>query len=527
MGLSRRLSRLAVKAAEDKADDLAVKPKPKAPAVIRGRSGTPEDTAKSVLREAAKPSKGRPSYADWRKANSPATIRRASPRMISALSDPAVVRGINETVERGVEGGGKAWYNTDPLLERMGGDEVAYKRLMDVVAATSPRSNVQDNVRTGSYYNYLLANDLPIQEKPAKGYGSIAQNNHRDNVRGVAERGGWDVMQNPKPASFSENLQGNQQVATVDTHNFRLPGILSQDPRFLATSVKAGTKGDIDTVAASLARRYPSLPEEEIALATKNMVPGKPDLGNYRPQEWVKRGYLSPEQAAQDPVLWATKPQPNEYGYYEAWQQEQAAKMGISPAQYQASMWLGGGDETGLGSAPEPFVATVEARVRYTADALGMDPEKLLEMYLKGDVPLMARGGSVKALSDKYDTELEPDAETAFERFRAALPEQLRSDFDYDLRGAWWTGEQADEGGHMTDRFKKPNHPTFSDQSQYSSPAAPGGHWSDAGGGKSVFWASPHNLQQSGMAGLQHYFNQAEPGNAVVAPLDYRLPPRR
>jgi hypothetical protein len=68
-------------------------------------------------------------------------------------------------------------------------------------------------------------------------------------------------------------------------------------------------------------------------------------------------------------------------------------------------MWLGGGEQTGLGSAAEPFLETVEARVRYTADALGMDAERVLDMYLKGEIPLLAKGGKVDgaALAKKYD----------------------------------------------------------------------------------------------------------------------------
>jgi hypothetical protein len=369
------------------------------PAVLSARSGTPEATAADVLREAGKPSKGRASYAEFRVKNpergklfdysrlsevpdvpqvqmprySPA--RGPSERIVSALANPDVERGINETVERGIAGGGLEWYNTDPMMERMRGlmpsGDVApnYARAMDIVAATSPRARVPDNIRTASYYNYLLSKGLPIPEKPAPGYGSVAQKLHTQNVQGVANMGGWDVFKNPKPASFSTNLQGNQRNVTIDTHNFRLPGILAQDPRFLATSI---------------------VPE-------KGAEP-------FRPQKMLESGEMSLEQLIDRPAFWEAKPNPNEYGYYENWQQEQAKKMGISPAQYQASMWLGGGEQTGLGSAAEPFLETVEARVRYTADALGMDAERVLDMYLKGEIPLLAKGGKVDgaALAKKY-----------------------------------------------------------------------------------------------------------------------------
>lgn len=406
-------------------------PKKAAPAIIRNRSGTPGAVAQDVLREAKTPSKGSPSFAVWRAQNPghgvlfdtskladvpnvpqfqiPRVVPKQGPpaRLVDALANPAVEQGINETVQRGIEGGGKEWYNTEPVLQRMRGImpsadvDPAYAKLMDLMAATSPRARVPDNVRTGSYYNYLMQQGLPIPEKPAGGYGSIAQNLHRQNVEGLAERGGWDIYKNPKPASFSSNLQGNQQVATIDTHNFRLPGILSGDPRFLETSIAELAKTP-ESALETLRRQYPGLPED-VAQSAISAKPNKVSI-NYKPQDWVNQGYIPMEDAVNDPALWSAKPRDNEYGYYEQWQQDQAKKMGISPAQYQASMWLGGGDTTGLGSAAEPFIGTLEARIRYTADRLGMDPEKVRDMMLKGEVPLMAEGGAVdaQALAEKY-----------------------------------------------------------------------------------------------------------------------------
>ena len=66
-----------------------------------------------------------------------------------------------------------------------------------------------------------------------------------------------------------------------------------------------------------------------------------------------------------------------------------------------------------------------------------------------------------------------------YEEWRATLPKKLQYDGDYDLRGLY--NEQGPvryaEGQHMTDRYKKPNHPTFSNQSMFSTPENPGGAW--------------------------------------------------
>ena len=44
---------------------------------------------------------------------------------------------------------------------------------------------------------------------------------------------------------------------------------------------------------------------------------------------------------------------------------------------------------------------------------------------------------------------------------------------DYDFLGAFNAGIGRGSGGHMTDRFKLPYHPTFSTQSQYYKPGMP------------------------------------------------------
>jgi hypothetical protein len=74
-----------------------------------------------------------------------------------------------------------------------------------------------------------------------------------------------------------------------------------------------------------------------------------------------------------------------------------------------------------------------------------------------------ADGGAVEG----FDTRLPPDAE------RAYLAWKLRnapndSGADYDLRGAFAAGLQPAANGHWPDTFKKPNHPTFSNESIYS-----------------------------------------------------------
>ncbi len=76
-----------------------------------------------------------------------------------------------------------------------------------------------------------------------------------------------------------------------------------------------------------------------------------------------------------------------------------------------------------------------------------------------------------------YNTQLTPEQEQQYQKWVQTLPINLRSDYDYDLRGAWLNGDLPDQNYHMPDTWKKPWHPTFSNESIYSTPGAEGGRW--------------------------------------------------
>ncbi len=126
----------------------------------------------------------------------------------------------------------------------------------------------------------------------------------------------------------------------------------------------------------------------------------------------------------------------------------------------------------------------------------------------------------MRSLADLYNTALSARDE---QRFRQWAGERIRDTEDYDLRGAWKGNAQAAANGHLPDTYKKPNHPTFSAESEYSTPENPGGQWVDDGKGGFVFWAAPSNLKYQSLSDLARYFDQREQGNTVIAPIDWRL----
>lgn len=121
-------------------------------------------------------------------------------------------------------------------------------------------------------------------------------------------------------------------------------------------------------------------------------------------------------------------------------------------------------------------------------------------------------------LSAQYNTQLSPEEERAF---RAWAGDKINDTYDYDLRGAWrdiMSGKiQQDERGHLPDTYKKPNHPTFSVESIYSSPETPGGKWVE----KNYKWQyvpSNINLKYRSPSELMDYFKTREPDVKLVLP---------
>ena len=127
-------------------------------------------------------------------------------------------------------------------------------------------------------------------------------------------------------------------------------------------------------------------------------------------------------------------------------------------------------------------------------------------------------------LSGQYNTVLPPEQEAKFQawaadRKAATGRDPLKDTFDYDIRGAWASGATADGNGHLPDTFKKPNHPTFSNESQYNGVGGQiGGSWVKGRDGSLAFQPSETNINMHGADGLSDYFALAEPNAKLLPP---------
>ena len=82
-------------------------------------------------------------------------------------------------------------------------------------------------------------------------------------------------------------------------------------------------------------------------------------------------------------------------------------------------------------------------------------------------VPITPRP-SDDEIAKQFETKLSADDEAKFQQWKAKYAPK-DSGYDYDLRGAYLDGLTPNpETGHWPDKFKKPNHPTFSNESMYA-----------------------------------------------------------
>lgn len=79
-------------------------------------------------------------------------------------------------------------------------------------------------------------------------------------------------------------------------------------------------------------------------------------------------------------------------------------------------------------------------------------------------------------------TKLLPNEESNYQKWKSTLPQNLQYEGDYDLRGFYKENPKfnvTDPKQHLTDKYKLPNHPTFSNESKYynEQTKSQGGYW--------------------------------------------------
>ena len=252
---------------------------------------------------------------------------RGMPKGLASIVTPKNARRLEEIARRGMDLGGPEWYNLEPLrlkfVAEMGEAEGnrLFRRYVDYVAATSPRSKVDANIRRGSYFYGREMQGLPVADlknpELPKGYGHLAHETQNALLRDLEGGGTFGALNRPKTTSFAENLAGNQRPMTIDTHNMAL--------------------------------------------------------------------VVGPKRS----------PSQTEYRYLEDFQAEIADKLGLTPAQFQASLWVAG--DTGVAN-PRPFMEIFDQVVERTAVKDKKSKEQALKDFITGEAPLFGLGTVMSGL---------------------------------------------------------------------------------------------------------------------------------
>lgn len=117
-------------------------------------------------------------------------------------------------------------------------------------------------------------------------------------------------------------------------------------------------------------------------------------------------------------------------------------------------------------------------------------------------------------MDNNYDTPLNDDEMTAYNQQFSPQDSQ-----DYDMQG--WFKDNKDtamsEGQHYPDTYKKPNHMTFSDESQYhGKDGNEGGKWMQLPDDKFAFRPGSTNMKNHSTSDMIDYFKKVEPHNYLL-----------
>lgn len=165
---------------------------------------------------------------------------------------------------------------------------------------------------------------------------------------------------------------------------------------------------------------------------------------------------------------------------------------------------------------------------QYTTQ-LKEEPAKLLQLALTDKIRNEAAKEPLLKYVSNYNTGLNQQEFNEFwnwaKQRRGTQDDVLWEMGNYDLQGYWKAAKQAelkrkqgqrledweqnlslDPKGHLIDMWKKPNHPTFSNESRYHSKQTPGGQWKQVGN-RWQYYPSKYTLQNFGKNYIKSYLD--------------------
>ena len=345
-------------------------------------------------------------------------------------------------IEKGKALGGPDWYNTEELRDWMVGvlgkteGDKQWREYLELVGTTSTGSKVPQNIRFASLYRAIAPEDRvavaqmvkdgnPVDGKsitplaaakllkvePANipdnfNYGHIKQKNQAGNVVN-REAGAWErvvpeeltgaalskwLKANPKVKGFGNDLLGDDVNIAADMHFMRMLAMSDGGGDFLSAQAKLSDEN------ARIAAEVIGPRKIKNYTATRE-VNGKmvSEINLYRAWQDGHIKDTSPFQKV--PTAWSDTPKANEYAAYEDMANRVSAKYGMTPAQFQASLWMGAGDITGLADESQgTFMQLFRKSLDKRAGERNLTRKEMLNDFIKNkavlSVPIAGAAGA-------------------------------------------------------------------------------------------------------------------------------------
>ena len=356
-------------------------------------------------------------------------------RLEASVADPdnPINQVFDNYIEKGKDLAGPDWYNTEELrdwfVSTLGEKEgdAQWREYMELIGTTSTGATVPQNIRMASFYRALspkdraavaqIVKDEGITPKAAAArlgvtpentpdnyaYGHLKQRNQAGNVVN-REAGTWDrdvpedltgaalskyLQANPKVKGFGNDLLGDDTNIAADMHFMRMLAMADGGGDFL--NAQAKLSGENAEIAAQVIG-----PKRIKKYTNTRKVNGKPVSEINLFKAW-QDGHIKDTSAFQQmPTAWADTPKANEYAAYEDMANRVAETYGMTPAQFQASLWMGAGDMTGLADESQgTFMNLFRRSLDKRADERGLSREEMLLDFLYNKSPLAVGGAGV------------------------------------------------------------------------------------------------------------------------------------
>ena len=350
-----------------------------------------------------------------------------------ANPDDPINRVFDNYIEKGKTLGGEDWYNTEELRDWFRGSlgdaegDRQWREYMELIGTTSTGAKVPQNIRIASFYRALeptaradvaryvkengvtpvkamrdLGYDIPNLPDAPFGYGHLKQRNQAGNVLN-REMGTWErevpegltgaartrwLQANPKVKGFGNDLLGDDTNIAADMHFMRMLGMADGGVDFL--SDKAALS--IDNMSQVVSAYGPKIKK----YVTTRQVNGKP-VSTINLKKAAGDGVIKDTRPFQSmPTAWSDTPSATEYAAYESMANRVAERYGMTPAQFQASLWMGAGDITGLADESQgTFMELFRRSLDNRAGERGLTRREMLDDFLKNKATLAipAAGG--------------------------------------------------------------------------------------------------------------------------------------